>query len=81
MDGLPSYWADANHHEENFADATPEILPPLTTEAPMTVWIPVYSPGLAVSPAMFQRASTAPVQACIDPFVASRHVLQSPAET
>jgi hypothetical protein len=67
MEGLPIYWGDLNHHQNNLGDATQETLPLMDGNVQMTLWIPFHSTQASVAPVLFQRANTAPVQVCPDP--------------
>jgi hypothetical protein len=61
MSGLPNYWGDLNHRQE---DTPLGPLPLLDTNMQMTLWVPLYSPHASVAPVIFQRANTAPIQVC-----------------
>jgi hypothetical protein len=63
MDGLPNYWGELSHRQD---DAPQGAMPLLDANMQMTLWIPIYSPQASVAPIVFQRANTAPVQVCTD---------------
>jgi hypothetical protein len=71
MEGLPIFWDDLNHHQDNLGDATQETLPLVDGNVQMTLWIPFHSTQTSVAPVLFQRANTAPVQVCPDHCVAT----------
>jgi hypothetical protein len=74
MEGLPIYWGDLNHHQDNLGDPTQETLPLTDGNVQMTLWIPFHSTQTSVAPVLFQRANTAPVQVCPDHCVATRQI-------
>ena len=71
MEGLPIYWDDLNHHQDNLDDVTQETLPLMDGNVQMTLWVPFHSAPTSVAPVLLQRANTAPVQVCPDHCVAT----------
>jgi hypothetical protein len=71
MEGLPIFWGDLNHHQDNLGDATQETLPLVDGNVQMTLWIPFHSTQTSVAPVLFQRANTAPIQVCPEHCVAT----------
>jgi hypothetical protein len=61
MNGLPNYWEDLNHRQEDVAPTPLSLLDP---NMQMAVWIPLYSPHASAAPVLFQRASTVPTPVC-----------------
>ena len=72
MDVPPTYWADVNDCQENIGDTTEPNLPPLDTNMQLAVWLPFHSTPASLSPGLFPRANTAPLQVRGDHIVDTR---------
>ena len=76
MDDLPDSWKDLSH-QWSLGDTNQEAIPPLDTNMQMALWIPLYPPQSSIAPVLFQRATTAPIQVCMDHFVEMKYTTAS----